>query len=186
MSSRSQEVQYGFADVGVGSLSCSLNDAMPMKLAVSLYSLQLYFCTRRGVFAFSLSSRSHSGACSALCLSSHFRLGRPWVSGLARFATRVAAVNSSFSSVRRLVPALATVSDGVVDVFSLAEGALQFAQTVALAVTGACSCSSGSLRFRCLRARRRCSCSLRRQCAWQSHVQFFTLQNYVHLLPPVQ
>ena len=94
--------------------------------------------------------------------------------------------NSSFSSVRRLVPALATVSDGVVDVFSLAEGALHFAQTVALAVTGACSCSSGSLRFRCLLARRRCSCSLRRQCAWQSHVQCFTLQNYVHLLPPVQ
>ena len=67
-----------------------------MKLAVSLYSLQLYFCTRRGVFAFSLSSRSHSGACSALCLSSHFRLGRPWVSGLARFATRVAAVEQQF------------------------------------------------------------------------------------------
>ena len=89
--------------------------------------------------------------------------------------------NSSFSSVRRLVPALATVSDGVVDVFSLAEGALQFAQTVALAVTGACSCSSGSLRFRCLLARRRCSCSLRRQCAWQSHVQCFTLQNLCSL-----
>ena len=167
-------------------LVAALNDAMPMKLAISLYSLQLYFCTRRGVFAFSLSSRSHSGACSALCLSSHFRLGRPWVSGLARFATRVAAVEQQF---------FISASFGACPCYSVGwRCRCLLARRRCFAVRA----DSGLGSHRCLLLLQwqfAVSVSSRSQKVQLQFTQtvrlavtcaVFTLQNYVHLLPPVQ